>query len=401
MKGRGVVVTGTLRGGPLHRGDTLRLVPGDRTARVREVQVHGSPVDAVEAGGRTALNLVGVEATALHRGMVLTADPAVVATERVLVAFRGPIGDRASGRVHAGTAAVDGMIGRSGRDAVALPDGRPAGILRLRQPIALRAGDRFVFRRGVQVAPVGGVVLDAIPPRGISRRRQTPERVAALATDDPSARLDLHGLLDGELAPDVAAAAEHAVLAAVPDEGALSTARATAGLVVRRAVTVKQGDVPAAANDVIDRLIADGRLVRDGDVVRRPGRTAAGPDPVLLANMARLELALDVLAPPSLDEAARAAGCPPAGIRELERSGRIVILDSDLAYAAGTYRDLTERALTMAAREPLTPAAFRDATGTSRKYVMAILEDLDRRAILRRTPAGHIPGPKAPTAAGR
>ena len=50
----------------------------------------------------------------------------------------------------------------------------------------------------------------------------------------------------------------------------------------------------------------------------------------------------------------------------------------------------------MAAREPLTPAAYRDATGTSRKYVMAILEDLDRRAILRRTADGHVPGPKAP-----
>jgi hypothetical protein len=44
---------------------------------------------------------------------------------------------------------------------------------------------------------------------------------------------------------------------------------------------------------------------------------------------------------------------------------------------------------------PLTPARLRDATGTSRKYVMALLEELDRRAILRRTPAGHVPGPRA------
>ena len=55
----------------------------------------------------------------------------------------------------------------------------------------------------------------------------------------------------------------------------------------------------------------------------------------------------------------------------------------------------------MAADAPLTPAAFRDATGTSRKYVMALLEDLDRRAIMRRTPAGHVPGAKAPAAVGR
>jgi hypothetical protein len=49
----------------------------------------------------------------------------------------------------------------------------------------------------------------------------------------------------------------------------------------------------------------------------------------------------------------------------------------------------------MARNAPLTPAALRDATGTSRRYVMAILEDLDRRAVLRRTPDGHVPGSRA------
>ena len=401
VKGRGVVVTGTLRGGPLRRGETLRLVPGDRTARIREIQVHGTPVDAVETGGRTALNVAGIDARELHRGMVLTADPAVVAAERALVAFRDPVGDRASGRVHAGTAAVDGTIGRSGRDDLALPDGRPAGILRLSQPIALRQGDRFVVRRGAQGAPVGGVVLDSTPARGVSRRRQTPERVAALAAGDRAARLDLHGMLDGELAPDVTAAAADAVLAAVPGEASLSTARSAAARALRRAVTTRRDDASAAANAVIDRLVADGRLARDGDVVRRAGRAPAGPDQATVAAMDRLESMLDVLAPPSLAEAARVAGCSPAGIRDLERSGRIIVVEADLAYAATTYRTLTERALTMATRGPLTPAALRDATGTSRKYVMAILEDLDRRAILRRTPAGHVPGAKAPTAAGR
>jgi len=52
----------------------------------------------------------------------------------------------------------------------------------------------------------------------------------------------------------------------------------------------------------------------------------------------------------------------------------------------------------MASRAPVTPAALRDATGTSRRYVLAILEDLDRRGALRRTPAGHVPGPRTPVA---
>jgi selenocysteine-specific elongation factor len=117
--------------------------------------------------------------------------------------------------------------------------------------------------------------------------------------------------------------------------------------------------------------------------------------------MDRLVAALDTAAPPPLSEAARRNGCQPDAIRELERTGRIVVLQPDLAYAMSAYRDLAAKALAMAATTPLTPAALRDATGTSRKYVMAILEDLDRRAILRRTPDGHVPGKKAPAATAR
>jgi CRP-like cAMP-binding protein len=116
--------------------------------------------------------------------------------------------------------------------------------------------------------------------------------------------------------------------------------------------------------------------------------------------MDRLEAALDVAAPPSLADAARMTGCPPAGVRELERSGRIVRLADDLAWAARAYRRLEAQALGLASTTPLTPAMLRDATGTSRKYVMAILEDLDRRDVLRRTPEGHVPGPRAGTIVG-
>jgi selenocysteine-specific elongation factor len=401
VKGRGVVVTGSLRGGPLERGATLRLVPGDRSVRIREIQVHGTTVDRVDGGGRTALNLAGVDVADVHRGMVLTADPGVVATDRVLVTFSHLVSDRTRARVHAGTGAADGSVGRSGRDAVSLPDGRAAGIVRLSEPMALRPGDRFVLRRGPTIEPVGGTVLDTAPPRGISRRRQTAARVAALAAGDDAIRLDLHGAIGSRLAIDVADAAADAALGKVDPTAGLADARAAAARALRRLVTIRRDDAGVAAATVIDRLIADGGLVRDGDLLRRPGVAAPSVDPALAVAMDRLEASLDVPAPPALADAARAAGCPPTGIRELERTGRIVILEPDLAYAMTTYRDLAARALAMAGREPLTPAAFRDATGTSRRYVMAILEDLDRRAILRRTPAGHVPGPKAPAASMR
>jgi len=401
VKGRGVVVTGTLRGGPLTAATPLRLMPGHREVRIREIQVHGSPVDRVDAGGRTALNLGGVEVADLERGMVLTADPEVLATDRLLVAFRGAATDRMRGRVHVNTAATDGVVGRTGRDALVLDDGRAAGIVRLTEPVALRPGDRLVLRRGLSAAPLGGTVLDIEPPRGISRRRQTGDRVSALAAAAPDARLDLHGSLDGRLALDVAALAAAAAVDAVGDATPLARVRTAVAQALRRVVTIRRDDALDVAARVVDDVIAAGGLIRDGDVLRRPGTAAAAPDPELTAAMDRLEAALATTSPPPLSDAAHAARCPAEGIRALEKAIRIVVLEPDLAYAMSTYKELAARALAMASTQPLTPAAFRDATGSSRKYVMAILEDLDRRAILRRTPDGHVPGPRAPTAAAR
>lgn len=405
VKGRGVVVTGTLRGGPLARGDRLRLATGGGEARIREIQVHGATVERVEGGGRTALNLVGADLHRLRRGALLTADSAIGATDRILATFTMPVADRSRGRFHAGTAATGATIGRSGRDALTLPDGTAAGIVRLAEAVALRAGDRFVLRLGRSGGPVGGVVLDVEPARGISRRRQSNERVAALAGGGPAGRLDLHGALPVPgaglaLAPDVEAAVTAVVIASLDDPGMpLAAVRTRAATAIRRLVTVQRDAAATGGSMLIDRVIAAGRLIRDDDLVRRPGAAApVARDPVVGDAMDRLEAALDVPAPPSLAEAARVAGCPPPGIRELERTGRIVVLEPDLAYAMGTYRDLAAAALRLSTQAPLTPAAFRDATGTSRKYVVAILEDLDRRAILRRTPAGHVPGPNAPAA---
>lgn len=419
VKGRGLVVTGSLRGRPLAPGVTLRLVPGDRSVRVREIQVHGATVGSA-GPGRTALNLAGVHAADLHRGIVLTDDPEVVASDRILVRLATPLSDRARARIHLGTAAADAVVGRSGRDALALADGSEAAILRLSVPLAVAASDRLVLRRTSGTDRiVGAVVLDVAPARGISRRRQSDECVGRLATaiarDDVAAiggaRLDLHGVLtsrDGgavRMAPDIEDAVRAAVLAAVLAAGAraasLTQARLVATRALRRLATVDRDAAATAAAAVVERLVSDDALVRDGAELRRPGfdpaRSAADPD--LEAAMDRLERVLAVPAPPPLDDAARAAGCSPIGIRELERSRRIVFLEPGLAYAASTYREITARALSLTAAAPLTPAALRDATGTSRKYVMAILEDLDRRGILRRTPDGHVPGPRAGAAA--
>ena len=456
VKGRGSVVTGSLRGAAVATGTLLRLVPGGGGVRVREVQVRGAAVPA-SGGGRTALLVAGVGLEDLARGRVLTTDDSVVATSRVLVAMWPPAGlahsgpgtdrggravrggrpvraggpaapaDRERLRFHAGTAQAAALVIRGPREAVDLPDGSALAILRLDGDVAAAPGDRFTLRRPSPGSSAGGgVVLDALPPRGVSRRRLNAERAAALAAavasmslgvdgaaeaDDAAravdaARLDLHGALrspDGwRLAPDLATDLERAALELVkahhaaepespgPTQPAIRTGLA---LAARRRATLDRPAADEVSRSLVDRLVADGTLARDGDRLRDPARPAGLPAATLTA-MDRLELALSVAAPPSLAAAAREAGCPPDGVRALETAGRLVRLEDDLAWAAGTYRDLVRQALAMAAVAPLSPAAYRDATGSSRRYVLAILEDLDRRGLLRRTDAGHVLGPR-------
>jgi len=439
IKGRGTVVTGSLRGGRLERGALLRLVPGERSVRARELQVHSAAVEAVDGGGRVALNLAGIDAGALARGMVLTTDSRVIASSAAIVVVRSParpagtkgwpLAPDATFRLHLGTDQVEAILGRGRTDLLPLADGRLVARLRFRRPIAAAAGDRFVLRRSGPGQPaIGGEVLDPDPPIGISRRRTDPDRLAQLAGSDPRDRAEalvaVHGVLDpgrlpAAVSPDdlpdaiqlagrwiagqIVAGLEADALRAVADQGGIARSRAElrAALVrgLRRSATVDPRTAAAIVDGVLARLVAGGRLAQDGDQLHESGHTPALA-PAVIAAMDRLERALATAAPSPLADALRASGCPLEGLRALERAGRIVRLGDSLAYASSTYGELARTALTMAAAGGLTPATLRDATVTSRKYVLAILEDLDRRGILRRTPDGHLPGPRAALAEG-
>jgi selenocysteine-specific elongation factor len=441
VKGRGIVVTGTLRGGPLGRNAALRVEPGGAAVRPRELQVRGIPVERAGPGGRLAANLAGVDRSAVGRGSVLTEDPAVVATARLLVAVRPSLrldASRQSGReplaggtpvrLHLGTAQAAGVIRRGRRDADGLPGGELTAILRVETPVAAAAGDRFVLRRPSPAEPLaGGRILDPRPPTGAAWRHAAQADVEALARasstrERAAARLALHGALpmrdpdvdallpgaavpagDVVLLPALAAAAVDEAVASVEtatgDGVPLAELRVRAGRVLRRRTSLGIQAANDAASTLLEATVAAGRLARTGELVHVPGG-AIGPAPALVAAMDRLERALGTPSPPSLAETARAAGCPPEGIHALESAGRIVRVDRDLAWSARVFTDLQATALRLAAERPLAPAALRDATGTSRKYVMALLEELGRRGILTRTPAGHVPGPRAPIGKG-
>src|SRR4030095_15206960 len=82
VKGFGTVVTGTLVSGRLSTGDALPVLPESVAVRVRGLQVHGHQANETDAPQRVAVNLTGVSATQLHRGLTLVTPGSLLATPR-------------------------------------------------------------------------------------------------------------------------------------------------------------------------------------------------------------------------------------------------------------------------------------------------------------------------------
>jgi selenocysteine-specific elongation factor len=82
VAGAGTVVTGTTWSGSVAAGDTVRLLPLEREARVRSIEVHGRAAERAVPGRRTALALVGVDKAELTRGdVVVTGEGCVTACD--------------------------------------------------------------------------------------------------------------------------------------------------------------------------------------------------------------------------------------------------------------------------------------------------------------------------------
>ena len=75
VAGAGTVVTGSTWSGTVAVGDSVRLLPKNREARVRSIEVHGEAAERAVPGRRTALALVGVDKEELDRGHVAVTGP--------------------------------------------------------------------------------------------------------------------------------------------------------------------------------------------------------------------------------------------------------------------------------------------------------------------------------------
>jgi selenocysteine-specific elongation factor len=410
LRGIGLVVTGTLWSGEVRPGDTLYAASGLRP-RVRGVQNHGRPAEVAYAGARTALNLVGIEASDLAPGEVLTSRPvaptrAFDARLRVLEGAARPLEHGARLRLHHGTRAVNARVRLPGGAGDGIPPPGGAGLARviLSEELVVVAGDRFVLRSpSPQVTIGGGRVLDPSP----QARKPDPSWLEALESGDARRILPLAlarepwrttGATSEELAlvvpgsPEAPEPGEEVVrlgdLYAFREEVEAASQRLISALRDRveespesPELTVAEartaaGLAPRLADALVDDLASREEVVTRDSGIALPG---AGIPPELEREAEALAAALQEAGaePPTIRETAAA--------RLLLRSGQAVRLGDGLLADAAVAQSVLA-GIVEACREAgeVTLADLRDRLGTSRKYAQAWLEHADAEGVTRR-----------------
>ncbi len=196
MEGFGTVITGTLIEGSISVGNEVQIYPGERIAKVRNLQAHGDKVESAFAGQRTAVNLVNVKKDEIKRGNVLAAKGSLKQTMMLDVKIQmfddAPRALLNGSRLHLYYGSAETLCKAVLLDADALESGA-AGYaqLRMEEEIAVRKGDRFIIRFYSPVETIGGgVILDASPTKHKRFRQEVLDGLAVKETDEEDAVLE-------------------------------------------------------------------------------------------------------------------------------------------------------------------------------------------------------------------
>jgi selenocysteine-specific elongation factor len=358
IAGAGTVVTGTLRDGPLSRGDTLSVVRTGREVRVRDVEHRGSVHDSLTPRHRCAVNLADVAADDIGRGDVLVVPGTWWPTTRFAAALRWlidepPTSGRGSLMLHVGTAALPVRVTQ--RRSVAGDADTENVTLRVTEALALRPGDRVIIRESGRNATVGGGVILEVDPgaarpdvwrRAADERRRTMRHVTAnvgewivdpVVVDVVRAAIEQRLERDGSIELGALDDHERAVVRDMVER------RAAQGWTLSHGVVRRGDDL-----DDAERRVAD--------VVRSAGVT--GP------------------AAASLDRAVA---------RRLVARGEIVECGG-IAFHRSVIDGLVPvvRALLAASPTGFTVAHLRERLGITRKHAVPLAEALDAAGVTRR-----------------
>ncbi len=441
MKGFGTVVTGTLSAGIIEKESEVEIFPLGRRARVRGIEVHNQTAERAVAGQRTALNLAGVDAGDLERGVTL-APPAMFETSDRLDATLGllpsarPLRTRTPVHFHCGTAEmVAEAVLLEGKEL--LPGAQAYVQLRLAKPGLFLPGDHFIVRQFSPLVTIGGgTILDNRPEKHHAADEGLLEYFRILSKGDTNARLAATVERLGEATPGVLVARLGLPPAAVLESAArlLSEKKLRAvgqppGLLVdparwkaveqrtlealaafhaanplvpgiareelRAATTVARGKFREPASGalfaaILQALTQRGDVEARGETLRLKGREVQ-LSPEERAAMERISRAFESagLAVPSAREVLGGLGLDAARasklLQILLKEKTLVRVAEDLIFhfsALAKLRELVARRKLESNR--LDVASFKTLTGLTRKYAIPLLEYLDRERVTRR-----------------
>ncbi len=419
LTGTGTVVTGTTTSGSIGTGSLARLLPSGLEVRVRSIETHGTALERSTPGMRTAIALGGAEREQISRGdvLVLAAGPWEATTrldaEVALSREAGtPLTDRTRVRVHLGTSEV---MARVRTDTPLEPGGIAVVRLNLEMPVVARGDDRLVLRSYSPVSVIGGGwVVDPLPE---SRRRTTE----GLGSPDPATRLDAlvarrrHGV-ELRLLP---------VLLGLPPAACASLVRRSTSMLVAGALVVRRELVERLAENLVHEVEAFHRRepLETGISVETLRHTLGVPEAVAAAALAAASSRLVIrsgtaalagfrpvtrvsdadrgrlvamvreagLTAPSAVELADRLGIPEAqlGLQQAVGTGEVIQVEPGRFLAIEALEGFTKLLREVGSTGEITPAAVRDRSGLSRKYLIPLLEWADRNGITHREGEGR------------
>jgi selenocysteine-specific elongation factor len=427
ISGFGTVVTGTLIDGSFAVGDEVEIQPAGSRARIRGLQSHKEKIDVARPGSRVAINLSGVDKHALRRGDVVTGPGLLLPTTLIDTQFRyladagRPLRHNTEVKLFVGAAEVVAHVRLLGDEELA-PGAAGWLQLRLSQPVAVERGDRFILRLPPPGQTIGGgMVLDPHPAHRWRRfRSEVLERLETLAIGSPdelllhtlessgplspgeAARLsglgvdEVEALIEGLMAGNQALRlADGRLLGRARWERTLDEMRRTLegyhkthplrlGM-PREALRSRLGMDGKAFSELAVLAAQSGALLtEEGGLIRLPEHAIRfRPDQQATIDGLRAAIRAAPMSPPSVKEATAQVGADV--LQALVELGELVQVSPDVLFDAQTYDQMARTVQAhIAETGSITVAQARDLFGTSRKYVLALLEHLDEIGLTRR-----------------
>jgi len=448
MTGFGTVVTGTLLDGVFKAGQEVEVLPQGLKTRIRSLQTHRHQVEVATPGSRVAMNLANVPRTELERGNVVTLPGQLQRTMlidariQLLADAARPVGHNTLVEFYSGSQEVPAKVRLL--DIEELKPGQSAWAqVRLSRPAVVARRDRFILRIPSPSTTIGGGEVINVHPRYHRRFQQSiltaletlergsPDELVLAALDRrretsrPGAK-SLHGLVGYELAqiakqsnmsPDVTLQTLETLLSEgrVRRVGALWFAQTVWEALKEESVRLMSEQhrqhplrsglskeewrtrlnlPPKMASEIFLALQEEGQLAEatnstgtSGGVIRLPGFVPEfnAMQQQQVERLLRMFLE-SPYTPPGRSESEAVVGSEV--LASLIEQGRLVKLGSStdsVLFLRESYEEAVAKLVAyLQEHHKMTAAEARDVLGTTRKYILPLLEHMDERRITRR-----------------